>query len=56
VGNAEASLRAMAAGDTYQSELEYADGVLDGIRHWSELESDASRVAGPENQIFGPIA
>jgi len=43
VGNAQAELKSLASPDVYQSEADYADGVLEGLAHW--LQRDPTLVA-----------
>ncbi|MCI0347003.1 MAG: HAD family hydrolase, partial [Chloroflexi bacterium] len=48
VANAERELRAVVGPEAYRSPYPYADGVLDGIRHWSrEQDPSAERDPAP---------
>lgn len=54
VGNAEAALLQTVSSDVYRSAFDYADGVLDGVRYWSDVRGN-ELVASAEplpNQIY----
>ena len=53
VANAEPDLMAAVGSDVYRSPYSYADGVLDGIRHWS-LRRDPSSARGPAHPPLEP--
>ncbi len=43
VGNAHAELKSLCSPDVYESDLSYADGVLDGMQYW--LQHDPAMAA-----------
>jgi sucrose-6F-phosphate phosphohydrolase len=54
VGNASPELRRAVDGRAYVSSLPFADGILDGIRHWTADAGDATGASGA-TQVGGAI-